>query len=90
MRAMSRLQLFCHIPFDSDLQYNLREGWRHVFNGYCDHYNQKKLKKLAMLNQSVHVRNMFAKVLLSLVSIKPIMTTITTNFESNQSDYREG
>ena len=31
------------ISFDLDLQYNLRQGWRHVFTGDWDHYNWKKL-----------------------------------------------
>ena len=51
--------------FDSDLRYNFRQGWRHVFNGYCDHCSWKKLNnwlqmqvklaKLRCCNQSVHV-----------------------------------
>ena len=47
---------------DSDLQYNLRQGWRHAFNGYCDHCSWKKLNNwlqcrssLRCCNQSVHV-----------------------------------
>ena len=28
---------------DSDLQYNLTQGWGHAFSGYCDHCNWKKL-----------------------------------------------
>ena len=48
--------------FDSDLQYNLRQGWRHVLNGYCDHCCWKKLNNwlqcrssLRCCHQSVHV-----------------------------------
>ena len=48
--------------FHSDLQYNLRQGWRHAFNGYCDHCSWKKLNNwlqcrssLQCCNQSVHV-----------------------------------
>ena len=55
------LQLFCH-TFDLDLQYNLRKGWRHVFNGDCDHCSWKKLNNwsqcwwsLRCCDQSVHM-----------------------------------
>ena len=48
--------------FNSDLQYNLRQSWRHAFNGYCDHCSWKKLNSwlqcrssLRCCNQSVHV-----------------------------------
>ena len=48
--------------FDSDLQYNLRQGWRHTFHGYCDHCSWKKLNNwlqcrpsLRCCNLSVHV-----------------------------------
>ena len=51
--------------FDLDLQYNLRQGWRHAFNGYCDHcswrnwtidYNAGQASaSLRRCNQSVHV-----------------------------------
>ena len=48
--------------FDSDLQYNLRQGWRHAFSGYCNHCSRKKLNNwlqrwssLRCCNQSVHV-----------------------------------
>ena len=47
---------------DSDLQHNLRQGWRHAFNDYCDHCSWKKLNNwsqcrssLRCCNQSVHV-----------------------------------
>ena len=47
---------------DSDLQYNLRQGWRHAFNGYFDHCSWKKFNNLLQCrsslrccNQSVHV-----------------------------------
>ena len=48
--------------FYSDLQYNFRQGWRHAFNGYCDHCSWKKLSNwlqcrssLRCCNQSVNV-----------------------------------
>ena len=48
--------------FNSDLQYNLRQGWRHAFSGYCDHCSWKKLNSLLQCpsslrccSQSVHV-----------------------------------
>ena len=48
--------------FDSDLQYNLRQGWGHTFNNYCDHCSWKKVNNwlqcrwsLGCCNQSVHV-----------------------------------
>ena len=48
--------------FDSDLQYNLRQGWRHAFSGYCNHCSRKKLNNwlqcwpsLRCCKQSVHV-----------------------------------
>ena len=47
---------------DSDLQYNLRQGWRHAVSGYCDHCSWTKLNNwsqcrssLRCCNQSVHV-----------------------------------
>ena len=48
--------------FDSDLQYNLTQGWRHAFGGYCNHCSGRKLNNwlqcwssLRYCNQSVHV-----------------------------------
>ena len=48
--------------FDSDLQYNLIQGWRHAFSSYCNHGSRKKLNNwlqcwssLRCCNQSVHV-----------------------------------
>ena len=56
------LAIVLRYPFDSDLQYNLRQGWRYVFNGDCDHYSWKKLNNwlqcwwsLRCCNQIVHV-----------------------------------
>ena len=45
MRAMGRkgVSNYFAISFYSDLQYNLRQGWRHAFNDYCDHCSWKKL-----------------------------------------------
>ena len=49
--------------FDSDLQYNLRQGWRHAFSGYCNHCSRNKLNNclsnLRCCNQSVHVYQNF-------------------------------
>ena len=46
--------------FDSKVQYSLRQGRRHTFNGYCDHCNWRKLNlqcwsSLRCCNQSVYV-----------------------------------
>ena len=48
--------------FNSDLQCNSRQGWRHVFSGDCDHCSWNKLnnwlqcrRSLRCCNQSVHV-----------------------------------
>ena len=48
--------------FDSDLQRNLRQGWKHAFNGNCYHCSWKKpnnwlqcQSSLRCCNQSIHV-----------------------------------
>ena len=79
--------------FDSDLQYSLRQGWRHAFNGYCDHCSWKKLNNwsqcrssLQCCNQSVHVyptawnrvRSMFSTVLTAITTIwRPGLMNLT-------------
>ena len=39
--------------FYSDLQYNLRQGWRHAFNGYCDYCSWKKLNNRLQCRSSL-------------------------------------
>ena len=55
---------------------------------YCSHicYGKRFYNDFFLNHQTIALVNNF----LSLVSIKPITTTTTTNFELKQSDWREG
>ena len=49
---MSRNTVVLPYLFDSDLQYNLRQGQKRAFNGYCDRETEQLITmpvKLAML-----------------------------------------